>query len=204
MPRFIDVPQGEQGWHDARCGHATASRFRDIIAGKGQRESYLYELVGERLAGAAKRQHSSKTTEWGHTNEPEARAEYKIQTGNLVDLVGFGVHSRIMWLGASSDGLVGKDGCIEIKSPYNSGIHARTLALGMPEDHMAQCQGNLLVLERQWIDFCSFDGSFPSPYNLYIQREERDEKLIKHLTVEIKKFLAEVAVAVNDLKTKYQ
>lgn len=204
MPRFIDAEQGTSAWHDARSGHATASRFRDIIAGKGQREAYMYELVGERLVGAAKRNHSSKTLEWGHTNEPLAREEYKIQTGNLVDLVGFAVHSRILWLGASSDGLVGKDGSCEIKSPFNSGIHARTLAQGIPEDHIWQTQGNLLVLERQWIDFCSFDGSFPIPYNLYIQREVRDEKVIKHLTAEIKKFLSEVAVAVNDLKSKYQ
>lgn len=200
MPRFITAEQGTQAWHDARAGHATASRFRDIIAGKGAREAYLYELVGERLANAAKREHSSKTMEWGHVNEPLAREEYKIRTGNLVELTGFAVHSRIMWLGASSDGLVDKDGATEIKSPFNSGIHARTLAKGMPEDHVWQTQGNLLVLERQWIDFCSYDPHFDSPYNLYIQRIERNDSIIKHLTAEIKSFLNDVSIAVKDIK----
>lgn len=200
MPRFITAEQGTQEWHDARAGHATASRFRDIIAGKGAREAYLYELVGERLANSAKREHSSKTMEWGHVNEPLAREEYKIRTGNLVQLTGFAVHSRIMWCGASSDGLVDKDGATEIKSPFNSGIHARTLAKGMPEDHIWQTQGNLLVLERQWIDFCSYDPHFDSPYNLFIQRVERNEQLIKKLTVEIKSFLNDVSIAVADIK----
>lgn len=204
MPRFIDAPQQSDEWFACRAGHATASRFKDILAGKGAREAYMYELVGERLAGQSKRAHSSKTMEWGNTNEPLAREEYKIQTGNLVQLVGFAVHTRIMWLGASSDGLVDDDGCCEIKSPFNSGIHARTLALGMPDDHFAQTQGNLWILERKWIDFCSYDPSMPSPYNLHIQRYTRDESFIKHLEKEVKYFLADVSIAVKDIQKKHQ
>lgn len=204
MPRFIDAEQGTEAWHDARSGHATASRFKDILAGKGAREAYMWELVGERLAGQSKRQHSSKTMDWGHANEPLAREEYKIQTGNLIQLVGFAVHSRIMWVGASSDGLVDADGCTEFKSPFNSGIHARTLELGMPHEHYPQTQGNLWVMERKWIDFGSYDPSMPSPYSLYIERHHRDESFIKHLEKEVKLFLAEVAVAVKDIQKKYQ
>lgn len=201
MPRFITAEQGTDAWHEARAGHATASRFKDIIKDKGARESYLYELVAERLAGAAKREHSSKTMEWGHTNEPLARKEYKIRTGHVVELTGFAVHSRIQWCGASSDGLVLKDGATEIKSPFNSGIHARTLAKGMPADHIWQTQGNLLVLERKWIDFCSFDPHFEEKYRLYIQHVERDKTIIDHLTIELKKFLADVATATRDIQT---
>lgn len=200
MPRFITAEQGTDAWHAARAGHATASRFRDVIAGKGSREAYLYELVAERLANAAKREHSSKTMEWGHINEPLARDEYRIRTGNLVQLTGFAVHSRIMWLGASSDGLVGQDGATEIKSPFNSGIHMRTWAKGMPEEHLWQTQGNLLVLERKWIDFCSWDPHFEAPLNLYVKRAERDKTVIDHLTIELKKFLADVAIATQDIQ----
>lgn len=204
MPRFFEAEQGTQEWHDVRSGHASASRFKDILAGKGARESYMYQLVGERLAGKASRQHSSKTLDWGHTNEPPAREEYKIQTGNLIQLVGFATHSKILWVGASSDGLVGDDGAIEIKSPFSFGVHARTLDLGMPDDHFSQVQGNLWILDRKWIDFCSYEPELPSPYNLHIQRFHRDESFIKHLEKEVKLFLAEVAVAVKDIQKKYQ
>lgn len=202
MPRFFKDEQGSAAWHARRAGHATASRFKDIVGGKGSREKYMWELVGERLANAAKREHSSKTMEWGHTNEPLAREEYKIRTGNLVQLAGFAVHSRILWLGASTDGLVDDDGAAEIKSPFNYGVHAETLAKGMPEEHIWQTQGNLLVLERKWIDFCSWDPQFDSPYNLYIQHVERDKKIIDKLTVDIKAFLADVAIAVKDIQTR--
>lgn len=202
MPIFLEAEQGSDLWHEHRAGHGTASRFKDILAGKKAREMYMWELVAERLAGQAKRGFSSKSTDWGQNSEPLAREEYTVQTGELVHLVGFGVHSRIKWVGASSDGLVGKHGCIEIKSPFNSGIHARTLAHGMPEDHTAQTQGNLWILEREWIDFCSYDPAFDSPYNLHIERHYRDESFIKHLEKEVKRFLAEVNVALKSIKQK--
>lgn len=202
MPIFHNHEQGTDDWFACRMGHATASRFGDILAGKKAREMYLWELVAERLAGAAKRAISSKSLEWGANAEPLAREEFAIQTGELVQQVGFATHSKIKWLGASSDGLVNEDACVEIKSPYNSGIHARTLSYGMPEGHEPQTQGNLLVLERKVIFFCSYDPAFSRPYNLYIQRFERDEKFISYLEKEIKKFLAEVNVAVRDLKEK--
>lgn len=203
MPRFLDAEQGTQAWFDYRAGHATASRFKDILAGKGARDAYLWQLVGERLAGAPMRSSGSQSIDWGHHSEPLAREEYRIRTGELTRQVGFAVHSRIKWVGASSDDLVGEDGAIEIKSPFNSGIHARTLALGMPEDHYPQVQGNLWVLERQWLDFCSYDAEYPSPYNLYIQRFARDDRFITMLGKEVKLFLAEVNVALRDVQQKH-
>jgi hypothetical protein len=201
MPIFIQAEQGSQEWLDCRAGHATASRFKDILAGKKARDTYLWELVGERMAGA-KRSSGSKSIDWGHESEPLARAEYEIQTGDFVQKVGFAVHSRIKWVGASSDGLVGDKGSIEVKSPFNSGIHARTLRYGMPDDHTAQTQGNIWILEREWIDFCSFDIAFASPYNLHIQRFHRDEIYIKNLEREIKLFLAEVNVELKKIMRK--
>jgi hypothetical protein len=202
MPRFIDCVQGSQAWFDCRAGHATASRFADILSGKAARESYLYELVAERLAGPL-RDGGGRAKEWGHESEDHARRAYTIRTGELVQQVGFAVHSKILWCGASSDGLVGDDGSLEIKSPFNSGVHAKTLALGMPEEHYWQVVGNIWILGRKWLDFASYDPAYKAPYDLYVQRFERDETAIKHLEVEVKKFLAEVAIAVKDIKSKY-
>jgi len=201
-PRFLDAPQGSDLWFEHRAGHATASRFIDIISSQASRDAYMWQLVAERLAGIG-RDSGGRAKEWGHESEPLARREYSIRTGHRPIEVGFAVHGRIKWLGCSSDGLVGDEGSIEIKSPFNHGIHARTLALGMPEEHKPQTQGNLWVLERKWIDFNSFDPSFPEPYNLFVEHFERDEKYIKYLEGEVKKFLAEVAIAVKDIKAKY-
>jgi hypothetical protein len=200
MPRFLEAEQGTAEWHAQRAGHATASRFKDILAGKGAREAYLYQLAGERLSGEGKRSAGSQSLAWGKEAEDLARQEYEDQTGEFVKQVGFAVHSSIKWVGASSDALVGDKGCIEIKSPFDCSVHTRTLDLGMPGEHTAQVQGNLWILERDWIDFCSYDPAFPSPYNLHRQRFWRDESFIKHTEREVKKFLAEVNVVVNRIK----
>jgi hypothetical protein len=199
MPRFLDCVQGSPEWFSYRAGHATASRFGEILAGKGAREAYLYELVAERLAGPM-RDSGGMAKEWGHESEGLARRAYQVRTGHLVRQVGFALHDRIKWCGASADGLVGDDGFIEVKSPFNSGIHARTLARGMLEIHFPQVQGNAWILQRRWGMFISYDPAFGEPHDLYMQRIERDDVFIKHLEAEVKKFLAEVAIATNDLK----
>lgn len=203
MPIFLDAAQGTEQWAAMRLGHATASRFKDILGGKVAREAYMWELVGERLSRSAKRASTSQSTDWGHQSEPLAREEYQTRTGELTRIVGFAVHSKIKWVGASSDALVGAEGALEIKSPFNSGIHARTLGIGMPDDHVPQVQGNLWVLERAWLDFCSYDVQFPAPFNLYIQRLERDEAFIKHIEKEVKLFLAEVNIALRSIQKMY-
>lgn len=199
MPRFIDVAQGSQAWLDARAGHASASRFADILTGKRAREAYMWQLVAERLAGPM-RDAGGMAKSWGSDAEDLARKAYQIRAGVLVRQVGFALHDRIKWCGASADGLVDEDGFIEVKSPFNSGVHAETLSRGMPEIHFSQVQGIAWVLKRSWGIFLSFDPAFPEPHNLYQQRIERDEKFIRHLETEVKRFLAEVNIAMNDLK----
>lgn len=205
MPRYLDCVQGSQEWHTYRAGHATASRFIDILAGKGPREAYLWELVAERLTGGPMRDSGGMAKDWGHDAEYLARQAYQVREGVLVRQVGFGLHDRIKWCGASSDGLVIETrGGIEIKSPFNSGIHARTLALGMPDVHEAQTQGNLWILDLDWIDFISYDPAFPKPMDLFVQRIERKPAVIKHIEHEVKQFLAEVAIAVAEEKSKHK
>jgi hypothetical protein len=199
---FLDAPQGTAEWHRNRVGHATASRFRDILNSKQTRESYLWEVVAGRFIDAA-RNGSGQATRHGHEQEPEARRIYQARTGNLVREVGFAVLQRPKWVGCSSDGLIDDDGCQEIKSPFNHGVHAETLVRGMPPEHFEQVQGGLWILRRSWCDFTSFDPAFMAPDNLYVKRVERDEKFIQHLEVEVKKFLAEVNIAVRDIKATH-
>lgn len=203
MPvRFIDCVQGTPEWHKARAGHATASRFADIMAGKGAAEAYMWELVAERLTGGPLRDSGGMAKEWGTEAEDLARRLYCQRTGNLVRQVGFGLHARMKWVGASSDGLVmGEPAGIEIKSPFNSGIHARTLSLGMPDAHHWQTQGNCWVLELNEIHFISYDPAFPVPHDLYIGQVKRNEGAIKDLAHHVKLFLAQVNIAQQDIQT---
>lgn len=192
------IEQGSQEWLLARAGHATASRFADVMAkvrtGEAKtRSDYRWELVTERLTGQPVPQYVSKAMQRGTLLEPEARAAYEAETGDLVERVGFLPHPSIEWCGASPDGLIGKDGGCEIKCPDNPVIHVQTIKGGMPEEHRPQVQGGMWVTGRQWWDFISYDPRMPESMQLYVERIKRDEAYIESLAAEVTRFLAEVA-----------
>lgn len=194
--------QGGDDWLRERAAHATASRFCDILAvskkdGKPlkARDDYLMELVVERITGEPIQSASSYAMQWGTDAEPYARAAYERATGSLVREVGFVKHKVHAWVGASSDGLVGNSGGIEIKCPFNSAIHLSTWDSGMPDHHQAQVYGQMWVLGLEWIDFCSYDPRMLNDgkhLQLYRQRIERDEKYIASLEDQVLSFLSEV------------
>lgn len=198
--------QGSAGWLKDRAGCATASCFADIMAvGKNgkplkAREDYLMKLVVERITGEPVTSASSFAMNWGTDLEPFARAEYEVNTGAVVSEVGFKRHPVHQWIGASSDGLVGDSGAIEIKCPYNSAIHLCTWEFGMPEHHMAQLQGQMFVLGLDWVDFCSYDPRMQSGgehLKLYRQRIPRFQAYIDSMESQILDFLAEVQAKVD-------
>jgi len=198
--------QGGADWLRDRAGHATASCFADIIAigRNGQplkaREDYLMRLVVERLTGEPVITPSSFAMQWGTEAEPYARAAYEIETGATVREVGFKKHAAHPWVGASSDGLVGAAGGIEIKSPHNSAIHLMTWETGMPEHHRPQVQGQIWTLGLDWIDFCSFDPRMQAGaehLKLFVQRIYRDDAYIAQLEKDVLAFLALVQAKVD-------
>ena len=193
--------QGGADWLRERAGHATASRFCDILAVKRDgtpskaRDDYLMELVVEQITGEPIESASSFAMKWGTDAEPYARAQYEADTGSMVREVGFVKHPTIEWVGASSDGLVGASGGVEIKCPFNSAIHLQTWADGMPEHHKPQVYGQMWVLGLEWIDFCSYDPRMQNGgahLKLYRQRIMRDDAYIADLEKQVQTFLAEV------------
>lgn len=199
--------QGGKDWLKDRAGHATASRFCDILAvskrdGKPlkAREDYMMELVVERLTGEPIESASSYAMQWGTDAEPYARAAYETQTASMVREVGFAKHKVHKWVGASSDGLVGPHGGVEYKCPYNSAVHLATWATGMPEHHQPQVYGQMWVLDLEWVDFCSYDPRMQGDaahLKLYKHRVMRDQKYIDQLEEDVLNFLSEVETKVQ-------
>lgn len=199
--------QGSADWLRDRAGFATASCFADILAVSKRdakplkaRDDYLMKLVVERVTGEPVASASSFAMSWGTDSEPYARAEYEIQTGNIVAEVGFIKHPVHQWIGASSDGLIGTKGGIEIKCPHNSAVHLQTWSEGMPEHHLPQVQGQIMTLDLDYVDFCSFDPRMQNGaahLKLYQQRIMRDQAYIDNLEHQILTFLDEVQSKVD-------
>jgi hypothetical protein len=53
--------------------------------------------------------------------------------------------------------------------------------------------------ERQWCDFVSYDPRLPKKLQLFVRRLERDTERIKHMEIEVMRFLAEVDEAIAKL-----
>lgn len=200
--------QGSGAWLYERVGFVTASRFSDVIAktkaGKptAARDKYLWEVVVERVTGQPQDHFTNTAMQWGTDQEKASRMDYEATTGRMIEEVGFIKHPTLPMVGGSPDGLIDDDGGWESKSPFNSAIHLQTVLNGMPEDHMAQCQGLMWITGRSWWDFQSFDPRLPEPLCRYVQRIPRDEKYIAAMEEEIITFSAEVDALTKQLKER--
>lgn len=194
--------QGSEAWRQDRCGVITASRFADVLSLKRNgepavaRNTYMFELIFERLSGQPKHALAGKALSWGTDIEAYAREAYELKTGNLVVRPEFTRHPDHPFVGASSDGWVDDDGVIEIKCPMSESIHVHTMLEGMPPDHIAQVQGNLLVTGRAWVDFISYDPRQAAAYRLFHERYLRDEIYIKKLLAALLAFENELNIAI--------
>lgn len=198
------IQQRSPEWFEARLGRATASRFKDILTTirngeAAARRNYRAELVAERLTGVPFERFRTKEMEYGTATEELARVTYQLVSGNIADETGFWKHPTLA-VGASPDGLIGEDGCLEVKCK-NLANHIEALKTeAMPEEHHAQVQGQFWITGRKWADFVSFAPELPENAQLMIVRVERDDEYIKMLEQEVKKFLEEVRVEVEFIK----
>ena len=192
-----DTIQGSDEWLKARLGKLTGSRMYDIIPGsrgryRKTRVSLMNELIYERLTGESVPFFETPAIIWGREHEDMARAVYEAHTGLSVDLVGSLDHPRIKGLSGSPDGLVGDNLFIEIKCP-NSTTHLEYLSTGIiPEKYMYQIHTYMLITERNYCDFVSFDPRLPSKYSFMMQRVKRNIQISEQIEKEAKLFLREL------------
>ena len=188
-------------WHQKRLGKLTSSKFEHMMQkGKGDNKfgtlcmNYVYEKVAEMLTQTPHIVESQAMT-WGSNMEAEAIKKYEEETGNTVspaDFIEFGEFS-----GGTPDGLVGEDGIIEVKCPFNPANHIEyILGNKIPDKYVFQVQGNMMVTGRKWCDFISYDPRVnEDSLKIFIVRVERDEEIIQA----IKERIAEVSEKVKEL-----
>lgn len=189
------MPQGTPEWFEVRRGLPTASQFATIMAkGKGgadskTRQTYLYKLAGEILTGEPMDSFSNRHTERGHEMEPEARQFYAFLHDCEPEQVGFITNGP---KGCSPDSLIGNDGMLEIKTKLPHLMLAVHEAGSFPVEHRAQCQGQLWVAEREWVDLVCYWPKLPP----FITRAYRDDLFIKQLSDAVDQFNDELQAIV--------
>lgn len=213
MP-LIEVEQGTKEWLTMRAGMVTASRVADVVAKRKKqpkngepleplacRTNYLWEVVVSRLTGLNPETFVSDAMLWGTANEPLARAEYEMATGNDVEPGGFAIHDNLEFFGASCDGLIGTDGILECKCP-TSAVHLQyVINQVVPAEYIPQMMAEMACAGRKWGDFVSYDPRMPAHLRLFVQRLKRDDSRIKEMEYEVAVFLEEVDVLMDKIKS---
>lgn len=194
----VEAMAGTPGWVAARRGLLTASRIGDALAvlktGKPSeaRRKLMFELLAERMTGAAVDHYVTPAMQWGIDNQADAIAEYEAITGELVGPEVFVLHPEIDWLGATPDGLVGSDGLIEVKCPTTPKHLSWLVAGKVPDEHQPQMLCQLACTRRQWVDFVSYDPRVKGKARIMIRRFEPPREEIQKIEEGARQFLAEL------------
>ncbi|XP_071690932.1 uncharacterized protein [Rutidosis leptorrhynchoides] len=175
-----DTPaQRSDDWFALRRDKLTTSTFSTALGfWKGKRR---YELWQEKVfpldTESVIAPVAMRAMEWGVNNEEKAIENYKRITGREVSSLGFATHSddKFDWIGASPDGLLGSGqnlGILEVKCPYNKGKPELALPwTNMPYYYMPQVQGQMEVMDRDWVDLYCWTLNGSTIFRVFRDRE---------------------------------
>jgi hypothetical protein len=173
--RIIDCLQGSDEWDRLR-ERPTASNFGRIVSpARGdyseQATAYAAEIVAKRM-GLYVEPPPSFWMVHGQESEPFARAAYEEANGVEVQQAGFITPLFTDAYGGSPDGLVGQSGCIlEIKCPAPTTL-LKWIAQGVvPQEHVPQIQGLLLVTRGPWADFFAWHPGL-TPFQIRVYADD--------------------------------
>ena len=178
MLKYIDVEQNSDSWFEMRAGKLTSSKLGIVMANFGKvfgdpAKKYAKVIAVEQIRkspvmSSFSNDHMSR----GHEQEPLARALYEQETFSTVDNGGFFCSGEI---GCSPDGLVKKDGVIEIKAVIANIHYDNVKRQKIDPAYKWQCMGNLKFTGRDWIDFISYCDDYPEGKQLFVQRGRKEE-----------------------------
>lgn len=197
MFEFIDIEQNTDEWFGLRAGKLTSSKLGTIMAKYGSAfgdpaKKYAVNVAIEQITGRPiASAYSNDHMERGHEQEPIARMLYEEE---MFYDVGNGGFFQSDFIGCSPDGLVGKDGVIEIKSVIASVHYASIKRNNVDPAYKWQCIGNLKFTGRTWMDFISFCSEFPQGKQLFVFRMYKENyidefKMIDERIEEFKKLV---------------
>ncbi len=188
------MEQRTEEWHAARKGRITASAVGAILghAPYASRADIMRRMVRESV-GAEAEFSGNIATEYGTRNEDGALIEYRIETGNDVDAVGF--IEKDDWAGCSPDGLIGDLGGLEIKCPFGKrkDVEPSFKLLSDQPHYYDQVQFSLWVTGRAFWHFYQW-----SPAGTALEYVEPDQAWQDENLPKLAQFYAEYLDAVKE------
>ena len=197
--KIHDVEQRSPEWFALRKQYPlTASKAQAIgNNGKGL-ETLVWEKLAEAYSSGVVEDIGNRHTERGIELEPQAISLYELETGAKVEVVGFITNDKVSKVaGASPDGLIGKDGLLEVKC-FDDAKHFKMTIEGLEIEpqYQWQMQMQMLITGRKWCDFCAYCPNYKQ--SLLIERVYAD----KDMQDKIKGGLIEGEKIIKEIKSK--
>ena len=195
--------QGTEEWLAARRGVITASKFktcRDKLKNGNPTKAclnYAMDTARERCGGTVLPTYANLAMKTGTEQEPIARMAYEMETDSFVAEAGF-ICTDDRIFGGSVDGMIEADGLWECKAMVSSDTLFTAVVDGDISEYVDQCNGNMWLLGRKWIDLHLW--VYDLPHLSQIIRIQRDDDVVN----ELEKDLMEFAVLVDEFERKLQ
>lgn len=187
------APQGTEEWLAVRRGRVTGSQFKTTRDKKKGGEYgakallYAMDTARERIGGKSADVYQNAAMRFGSEQEPLARVAYEDATGNLVEEVGFAFTTDGKF-GVSPDGLVDRDGIVEIKTMVSSDTLFKAVVEGDHAEYIDQINGAMWLLGRKWCDLILWAPDLPEELRLTIRRIHRDDNAVDALVDDLMRF----------------
>ena len=186
----ITITQNEDQWQQARTNRFTASVVHKLMGSSRtggllskSAETFVYEKAAELLTGQVKPIYGD-ALEWGKQYEPDAFAKFDGNTfdkftyygGETYVFIPYGNYS-----GYSPDGL-SENAILEIKCPYNSGIHLKNFSIydadslkSVHPEYYWQMQLGMIASNLDNGYFVSYDPRMPENKQIHVAEIQRHE-----------------------------
>ena len=190
-----------------RTGISPSQFSKVMTSGRGKTElfgatakSYAEEIV-MRMYGVEPDHFVSKEMMDGIEREPLAVRAYEME--KFVTVEGREprlrqVHPVYEYISGECDGLVGKDGMIEVKCPKEINHFKNLLDGAQIEQYKWQIQGYMWIYGRDWCDFVSYHPNFPDHLQLSVNRVVRDDEMIEELSARCVAFWEELVLPLKE------
>jgi hypothetical protein len=186
----LEFEQKSAEWYRIRAGIPTASSFSKIVTPSGQpsrqAQGLMNFLLAEYVLGRSLADEQPQTfwMERGADLEASAVKAYEFHSGLSTTECAI-VTSDDGLIAASPDRLVDENGVCEIKCPSPQVHVGRLLNNEIESDYKCQLQGQLWIMEREWVDIVSYHPQMPP----CITRVNRDEDYIEVLSRGVRAFV---------------
>lgn len=189
-------------------GWITASTIGPFLTGKSGKLiqggiNAAREIAGERSGSIDPEQDNGFTglihTDWGNEHEADAIAAYEAREfvevhGQQEQFEVIALNGLKTQISCTPDGLVGEEGMIEVKCPSVMKNHRNNVLRNeWVSQYQDQCQFQMLVTGRKWVDLISFDPRQSTLPPLHVFRIHRDESRINFMIDRITQAEAEIA-----------